>query len=142
MSVTALNSGGCAGAPLPCVNRRIWIVLAGAAALMVAVALIDFSATDTGPAQQEYMVVMEAARLYSQDLRSRALPVPASVSLKELLEKGLVKEELVGGLSALDVTVSLATDEIDPTEVLMRVRLRDGSEIVAMGDGSVHQRDR
>ncbi|MCF7762874.1 MAG: hypothetical protein K9N62_04315 [Verrucomicrobia bacterium] len=123
-------------------NPRIWIALAGAAALMVAVALIDFSATDTGPAQQEYMVVMEAARLYSQDLRSRGLPVPASVPLKELLEKGLVKEELVGGLSALDVTVSLATDEIDPTEVLMRVRLRDGSEIVAMGDGSVHQRDR
>lgn len=142
MSVTVLNSGGCAGAPFPCVNRRIWIALVGALALMAAVALIHFSATDTGPAQREYMVVMEAARLHGQDLRARGLPVPASVTLKELLQKGLVREELVSGLSALDVTVSLATDEIDPAGVLMRVRFPDGSEIVAMGDGSVHQRNR
>ncbi|MDA1276736.1 MAG: hypothetical protein O2960_22185 [Verrucomicrobia bacterium] len=122
-------------------NRRIITIVAGAAAIMLAGSLIDFSSSDTGPAMREYVLAWEAARAYGLDLKTKGLPVPASVTLGELIKLGLVDEMDVSGLYGMDAEISLATKEVGPMEKIMRVRLPDGDEIAAMGDGSVRQRN-
>ena len=83
--------------------------------------------------------IMTAAQTYAHDLKAHGLAVPATVALQDLIAQGLLTTADVSGFAGMDVTVSLVHADRSPQEVLMRVRLQDGSQIVALEDGSVQQ---
>jgi len=64
---------------------------------------------------------------------------PTTVALQDLLAKGLLTPADVSGFAGMDVTVSLTANEMHPTDILMRVRMQDGSQFVALTDGSVQE---
>ena len=45
----------------------------------------------------------------------------------------------VSGFAGIKVSANLLADESRPQEILLRDRLPDGHEIVALGDGNVRQ---
>jgi len=83
--------------------------------------------------------IIAAAKAYADSLKTQGLPVPATVSLPDLISRKLLTEADVSGLAGLEVTVSLSVEEANPQLVLARARLPDGREIVALADGSVQQ---
>jgi hypothetical protein len=83
--------------------------------------------------------IVAAAQTYAHDLEKKGLPVPASVDLKELVANNLLSREDVKGFDGMEVSISLKADETRPGDVLMQARLKDGSQVVLMGDGSVQQ---
>ena len=80
---------------------------------------------------------MAAAQAYAHDLQVRGLAVPATVDLRDLVAKGLVNSADVSGFDGMQVTVSLAASIGNFQDVVMRVRLQDGSQLVALADGSI-----
>ena len=83
--------------------------------------------------------IFAAAKSYAAGLTAQGARIPASVSLKVLIDRGLLTEADVRGFAGLEVSVSLSANESRPQEVLVRARLPDGREIVALADGSVQQ---
>ena len=81
-----------------------------------------------------------AAQAYKQDLKAQGKVVPPSVPLDELVARGLLSQEDIGSLKAMNATISLVADGSRPEEVVVRARLPDGSEIVHLADGSVQHR--
>jgi len=81
--------------------------------------------------------LLGAARSYANELKAQHLPVPETVSLRELIARKLVADADVSGFAGMEVTVSLTADERHPQEVLIRARAADGHELVALADGSV-----
>jgi hypothetical protein len=83
--------------------------------------------------------ITAAVQAYSSKMKSQNQTLPPSVSLQELITKGFLKHEDVSAFDGMEVTVYLAVDETTPQAVLMRARLSDGSQIVALADGSIQQ---
>ena len=83
--------------------------------------------------------IFTAAKRYAAGLTAQGVPIPESVSLEVLIDRGLLTEADVSGFAGLEVSVSLSANESQPQEVLVRARLPDGREIVALADGSVQQ---
>jgi hypothetical protein len=81
--------------------------------------------------------VFTAAQTYSRQFKAGGAPVPPSVSLEELISKGLLKREDVSGFEGIEVTVYLMVNKNQPQSVLMRARLPDGHEAVVLTDGTV-----
>lgn len=81
--------------------------------------------------------MFDAARAYSKDLRAHGKPELAEVTLKELLAKGYMKADEVKSLAGLDVTIYPEVDVSHPQDILIRVRMSDGSAVALMADGSV-----
>jgi len=63
----------------------------------------------------------------------------ASVSLRELIDGGYVAFGDVQAFDGMELTISLAADETRPQEILIRVRLPNGSVIAQLADGSIQQ---
>lgn len=63
----------------------------------------------------------------------------STVTLRELVSGGYLRAEDIRGLEEQDVTVSLSADETNPQRVWIRVRASDGSDIVALTDGSIQR---
>jgi len=79
---------------------------------------------------------MEAAvQAFKRDRKATEGTVP----LRELVSGGYLRAEDIRGLEERDVTVSLSADEESPQMVLIRVRADDGSDIVALEDGSIQK---
>ncbi len=119
--------------------KRVLVVVVTAAVLMIAVALHYVSSDSPHPGMGEYSRVVTAAKSYGSGLRAQGLAVPDAVTLEELLKKGLLNPADVKGFDGMQVTVSLKVSETQAQEAIMRVRLPDGSEYTAIGDGSVQQ---
>lgn len=58
------------------------------------------------------------------------------MSLRELVRGGYVAANDVRAFDGMDVIISLAADETRPQDILIRVRMPDGSVIAAFADGS------
>jgi hypothetical protein len=82
--------------------------------------------------------IIAAGRAYTHDLVTHKQPVPRAVSLSELVTHGYLTPADVAAFQGLDATLSLIYNASDPTFVLMRVHMRDGSDVVLLGDGSAH----
>jgi len=91
------------------------------------------------PVFKEAPKLVAAVKAFAKDLATRGQPAPATVSLRELVGSGYIAARDVRAFDGMDVTLSLAVDEIHPQEILMRVRLPDGSVIASMADGSVQK---
>ena len=80
-----------------------------------------------------------AMQSYSHDQVSHGRPLPSSVTLQDLLGGGYVSVDDVRDLGGADVTFYPTVSESDPQAVLVRVRMPDGSQTVALTDGSVQE---
>lgn len=74
-------------------------------------------------------------------LRGQQLSLPPSVGIQDLINQGLLKRTAVAGFTANgeDVSVSLTADFTNPQDTLLRIRLQDGSQCIALVDGSVKE---
>ena len=121
-------------------TRRL-LALAGS---LVAVAIVACVAL-TSYWQRQQPVLKDASKLvaavqgFSRDRTAAGQTLPASVSLRELIGGGYVAASDVQAFDGMEVTISLVADETRPQEILIRVRLPDGSVIAAMADGSAQQ---
>jgi hypothetical protein len=117
--------------------KRIGMIVAAVAVLMMVAGSIYVGDHSPHPAMSQYSKVLAAANAYSISLKNQGLWVPASVTLQELGMRGFLQPSDVAGFEGMQVTISLRPDESQPQDALMRVRLPDGQEVVALGDGSV-----
>jgi hypothetical protein len=116
------------------------ILMTGLVGAVVAtiVSLVYLASIDRRPGHVDAVKLLSAAQIYARDLKAKGVTVPPSVSLEELIARDLLRREDVSGFDGIEVTVSLTVDPSRPQDVLMRARLRDGHEVVALADGSVH----
>jgi hypothetical protein len=107
-----------------------------AVAAVVCVALTNYWQRKQ-PVFKDASKLITAMRAFSEDLKTRGQPLPPSVSLRELVSGGYILARDVRAFDGMDVTISLTADETHPQDVLIRVRLSDGSVIALLTDGSV-----
>jgi hypothetical protein len=119
--------------------KRILLTTIMAAVLLVTAWFIYDTFFGAPPGRVNTAKIMNAANAYAQGLKTQGKTVPATVNLKDLIAQGLLAPNDVSGFAGMDVTVSLVIDR-SHQDVLLRARLPDGQEIVAMTDGSVQQR--
>ena len=81
--------------------------------------------------------LISAVQAFSRDVVARGEKLPSTVSLRELIGGNYVAGSDVRAFDGMDVTISLLADKAQPQEVLMRVRLPDGTVTALMADGSV-----
>ena len=104
------------------------------------VAIVTFFLTSNRPVGQvNALKIVNATKLYTADLQARGLTVPPTVSLQDLIDRGMLDASDVSGFSGMEVTVNLSINDTNPQAVLIRARLPDGAEIVTLADGSVQQ---
>jgi hypothetical protein len=119
--------------------RRI-IVIAG---LLVAVAFLASVALvfHWQRSEQTFKILptlTTAEQRYVHDHVSRGQPFPASVTLRDLVSGGYISSSDARSLDGADVTFYPTNEsESNPDAILVRVRTSDGSQIVALADGSV-----
>ena len=107
---------------------------------VLAVAIVVYFASSTRQTGQvDAVKIVKATRTFTADLKARGLTVPATVSLQELIDRGLLSASDVSAFSGMDVTVYLSAENNNPQNILLRARLPDGAEIVTLADGSVQQ---
>jgi len=114
-------------------------VMAVVAVVLIAAISTYFPFPRPAPSQMNALKIFAAAQTYSHDLRAQGLPVPATVALQDLLAKGLLTPADVSGFAGLEVTVPSTANDMNPNAILMQVRTQDGSQIVALADGSVQE---
>ncbi len=119
--------------------KKILTALAVLTLLIVAGSMYYFVSSSRDLGHVDALKIFAAAKSYAAGLTTQGVPIPASVSLKVLIDRGLLSEADVSGFAGLEVSVSLSANESRPQEVLVRARLPDGREIVALADGSVQQ---
>ena len=117
--------------------KRVIIVTVGAALLMAALFFVFLSVSSPPGGRVDAEKLVAATHAYTQELKARGLAVPESVSLEELIRRGLLRREDVKGFDGMQVTVGLDASETRPQHTLIRVRMPDGQELAALGDGSV-----
>jgi len=123
-----------------CMKRRLTLtVMAVVAVVLIAAISIFFPFPRPVPSRMNDAKIFAAAQAYAHDLQAHGQPVPTTVALQDLLAKGLLTPADVSGFAGMDVTVSLTANEMHPTDILMRVRMQDGSQFVALTDGSVQE---
>ena len=106
--------------------------------LIVAGGWFYFASSNRYEGHVDAFKLKAAIQTYAAGLKGQGLPVPASVSVKELITRGLLTEADVSGFAGIEVTVSLSPDdEIGVQDVWVRARLPDGHELAVLGDGSV-----
>lgn len=115
--------------------RQRWIILGGLVVVGVVVVLLLMPRAPQG--QVDARRLFEAIQGYTQHARATGTPVPATVSLQELLTLGLLQPQDVSGFDGMEVIVSLKADATDSDAVLMEAQSPDGYRIVLLVDGRV-----
>ena len=120
------------------IRRLIFIVCSLVVAAAVVCAVLVFHWQHSQPVFKDAPKLAAAVQAFSRDQAARGQPLPASVSLHELVSGGYIATNDVHAFDGMDVTISLASDAY-PQSILIHVRMSDGTEIAAMADGSVQQ---
>jgi Na+-translocating ferredoxin:NAD+ oxidoreductase RnfG subunit len=116
-------------------TKQRLVVLGGIVAVAVAVVLIVMPRMPQG--QVDARRLFEAIHAYAQQARANGEIVPATVSLQEMLARGVLQPEDVSAFDGMEVTVSLKVNDPNPGAVLLEARAPDGYRIVLLADGSV-----
>jgi hypothetical protein len=122
--------------------KRLRIISVMTALLTAVGVLLFFDRQQPDPGHLDVSKLFRAIQAYAASHPTNGLPLPATVSLEELIRRGLIQEADVSVFRGMDVQISLTADETRPADVLARARLPDGVEIVALADGSVQPRRR
>ncbi len=86
---------------------------------------------------QDAPKLVRAVQAYARDRTANGLPVLPRITLQDLVDTGYLKPSEVKAFDGMEVTISLSKDEIQSKQVLMRVRLKDGTVTALMMDGTV-----
>lgn len=109
----------------------------GVGLAVVCLAYLYFGATTTGRVNAPR--ILAAAQAYRRALEAEGTLIPPYANVQDLVGRGFLRARDIRAFSGMVVTVSLATNLNDPNDVLMRARLPDGTEMVALADGSVRE---
>jgi hypothetical protein len=83
--------------------------------------------------------IIAAGGAYTHNLLEHKQPVPRAVSLQELVQHGFLKPDDIAAFQGMDATLALIYDSTNPTFVLMRVHMPDGTDVVLLADGTAQQ---
>jgi hypothetical protein len=108
-------------------------------ALLTAAALFLHQVPTTQRRQVDISKIMAATSTYRQQLEHAGVALPSEVPVDQLIARGLLSSNEVSAFAGMNVTVTLAVEKNNPQQVLMRVRLPNGQELVTLNDGSVQQ---
>jgi len=78
-----------------------------------------------------------AVKRYSHDQTWRGRTLPATVTAQDLVEGGYLSGADAHDVADKNITFYPTTDETNPAAILVRVKMPDGSQVVALADGSV-----
>jgi hypothetical protein len=119
-------------------TRRLIITIVSIIALgaLAWFGVMSFLRRDRSPFQDAPKLI-SGIRTYVSDHKSHGQPMPAKISLQDLVDGGYVSAADVRAFDGMEVTISLGPDQINSKQVLMRARLLDGSVTALMADGSV-----
>lgn len=81
--------------------------------------------------------LISAVHAFSRDQRAELKAMPPTLALRDLVAAGYLSTNDVRGFEGTEVTFLLNADVTRPREVLIRVRLRDGSQMVVLANGNV-----
>jgi hypothetical protein len=114
--------------------KRISIAVALVTGLILVVALgFTFFGGHTEPINAPK--ILAAAQAYTKDLRLRRVPVPSSIPLQELIDKGFLQAKDAGSLVGMDAAISLTVQNYHPETPLILVHTKDGHDLVLRADG-------
>jgi hypothetical protein len=85
--------------------------------------------------------IREAVQTYCRERRALGIPLPPTVTSRELVKAGYLRPEAVRGFGSAEVVFSLKVDNRNPAAVLMEARMPDGTRVGAFGDGSLQTLD-
>ena len=119
--------------------KRILYIAACAAGVFALVVFIYVCSLDSRPDQFNGENLMNALATYSREIQARGEKLPASVTLDELIRRGLLLEDDVNSFAGMKAVIFLGADETQPQSILMEVTHPDGTKTVVQGDGSVQQ---
>lgn len=115
--------------------KRLPVVLLVVTALaVIGGGLHFFFSNNSSPADGPKIIA--AAQAYTRALRQSHAPVPHAVPLQTLIDKGLLKPADVGSFQGLDAKVFLTGANTGGPDVLMTVRLSDGTDLVLLANGA------
>jgi hypothetical protein len=119
-------------------TKRISIAVAVLTGLVVlaAAAYIFLGSSPSQPANGAKII--SAAHAYTQALQQHHAPVPQSIPLQVLIDQGLLQPADVGSFQGMDAKIFLTASGSGPN-ILMRVHLPDGTDLVLFGDGNAQQ---
>lgn len=121
-------------------NLKFIAVMATATAvLMITAGVFYVGIRSPHPDINDYLKVQTAALAYRDRLTAQGAPIPEAVTLEDLTAAGMLQPDEVKGFAGMQVTVALNVDVKMPRAIIMRVRMPDGKEMAALGDGSVQE---
>ena len=117
-------------------RKAAFLLVAGLIACLVggAFALIAYWQR---PQPVDAPAIAKAVSDFCKAQRANNAALPPSITLQELVKAGYLRKEAIRGFGDTEVRISLQIDENNPEAVLMEARLPDGSQVNALGDGSV-----
>jgi hypothetical protein len=120
------------------IRRLIFIAGSLVAAAVVVCVALAFHWQRSQPVFKDAPKLAAAVQAFSRDQAARGQPLPASVSLRQLVSGGYIATNDVHAFDGMDVTISL-TEDAYPQSIFIHVRMPDGSQIAVFGDGSIQQ---
>ena len=121
-------------------GKRLLLVIVAIVALFGFGAWVYFqviASSTTHLDQAAAMRIIGAAEKYTRDLHAKQKPIPAEVSLKQLVDLYYLKPQDADAFRDMDVTLGLTTTNSDSAAVVMRVHFHDGgSDIQLLEDGT------
>ena len=83
--------------------------------------------------------LVAAIKSYSLDHTSHGQPLPASLTLQDLVNGGYIDTNDSIGLDGANTRFYPIAKERDPKAILVQMRMSDGRQIVLLADGSIQQ---
>jgi len=120
-------------------KRRIVWITAGLLAGFVAIYSLDVYIQIAQAPKIDGLQFISALMAYTGDLKQQGKPVPAVVTLRDLVAGGYITPAETGIFSNLDVSFSTRADDTNPQAPLVWVKTPDGTYTTTMADGSVEQ---
>jgi hypothetical protein len=115
--------------------KRISIAVAILTGLvLLAVAVYIFLGTSSSQPVNGLKIVA-AAQAYTRALQQSHSPIPPTVPLQALIDRGLLQASDVGSFQGMDATIFLTAPTNGPA-ALMRVQMPDGMDLILLADGS------
>jgi hypothetical protein len=91
------------------------------------------------PTLNGYPKLVTAFKKYTRDHVSPGKPLPASISLQDLVNGGYLTTNDVKELNVQELTIYPTAGKHDPKAVMVRMRMPDGRQILTLADGSTQQ---
>ena len=83
--------------------------------------------------------LLSAVEAFSRDRLNEALPIPDTLTLRELIATGFLATNDAVAFEGMEVTFQMNADLSRPRETAIRVKMRDGTQLVLLANGDVQK---